>query len=208
MEFTDTFNPLSNHKELDISDASNGNYAFMWDYEGRNISHPRDYFIVGFDSRTGKRVPGWISKSLSEEFDNSYEKDLDKFLEKYPKFHEQSLSKKPNIKQLKEKGEIGLDCRYLNFAPQCKGWMELTQNGGYGSFIIFWSNVWKLTTAATIPYFSGQYKNSKRGFGFVTIGANVDEFHSAANKTKENIKDVIDIQTKDMTEVLNSDRKK
>ncbi len=208
MEFTDTFNPLSNHKELDISDASNGNYAFMWDYEGRNISHPRDYFIVGFDSSTGKRVPGWISRSLSDEFENSYEKDLNKFLGKYPKFHEQSLSKKPNLKQLKEKGEIGLDCRYLNFAPQCKGWMELTQNGGYGSFIIFWSNVWKLTTAATIPYFTGQYKNSKRGFGFVTIGANVDEFHSAANKTKENIKDVIGIQTKDMTEVLASDREK
>lgn len=208
MEFTDTFNPLTNQKELDISDASNGNYAFMWDYEGRNISHPRDYFIVGFDSSTGERVPGWISESLLSEFKKSSYKDLNSFLKKHPKFHEQSLVKKPNRKQLKEKGEVGLDCRYLDFAPQCKGWMELTQNGGYGSFIIYWSNVWKLTTAATIPYYTGQYKNSKRGFGFVTIGANVDEFHSAANKTKENIKDVIDIQTKDMTEVLTSDRKK
>ena len=25
----------------------------------------------------------------------------------------------------------------------------------------------------------------KRGFGFVTIGANVDEFHAAANQTKQ-----------------------
>ena len=55
--------------------------------------------------------------------------------------------------------------------------MQLTENSGLGSFIIYWSNVWKLTTAATIPYFTGQYGSTPRGFGFVTIGANVDEFH-------------------------------
>jgi len=84
---------------------------------------------------------------------------------------------------------LGLDCRYLNFAPQCSGWFNLTQYGGSGSFDIFWSNLWKLTTAAAIPYYSGQYGSSPRGFGFVTIGANVDEFHSAATETAAQIKE-------------------
>ena len=67
-------------------------------------------------------------------------KDINEFLKDYPIFEEQSLSKKPNLKQLKEDGNVGLDCRYLNFAPQCQGWMQITENGGFGSFIINWSN--------------------------------------------------------------------
>ncbi len=80
--------------------------------------------------------------------------------------------------------------------------MQVTQNGGYGSFIIYWSKVWKLTTAASIPYYTGQYANSKRGFGFVTIGANVDEFHAAANKTRENVNRILDSQTENMKEIV------
>jgi signal transduction histidine kinase/CheY-like chemotaxis protein len=206
MEFTDSFDPLEKNTRLDIADASSGNYAFMWDYEGRNISHPRDYFIVGYDKNTGKKIPGWISADVAKKFNNSTYDDLGEFLETYPKFEEQSLLKKPNLSQLKNKGEVGLDCRYLNFAPQCEGWMQLTQDGGYGSFVIFWSNVWKLTTAATIPYYSGQYSSTKRGFGFVTIGANVDEFHQAANKTKENLKNILDIQVKNMKKELDENK--
>jgi hypothetical protein len=71
--------------------------------------------------------------------------------------------------------------------------MQLTQNGGYGSFIINWSGVWKLTTAAAIPYYTGQYANSKRGFGFVTIGASVDDFHAAANETKKNVSEILEV---------------
>ena len=201
MEFSDSCNPTDIYAKQDISDASSGNYAFLWDYEGKNISHPRDYFIVGFDPNTGQRVPGWISADINEKFTKSNVQDMNKFLESYPKFEEQSLSKKPNIMQIKE-GKVSLDCRYLNFAPQCAGWMNLTNDGGFGSFIIYWSNVWKLTTAATIPYYSGKYKNSKRGFGFVTIGANVDEFHSAANKTKNNVEQILTTQVSNMkTEV-------
>ena len=195
MDFTDTFNPVNSEIKQSIANAGLGNYSFMWDYEGRNISHPRDFFIVGFDPETGKRVPGWITKKISEEFKKSKTKDLNTFLANYPKFSDQSLKEKPNIAQLKKEGEIGLDCRYLNFAPQCEGWMQVTENGGYGSFVIFFSKVWKLSTAASIPYYTGQYKNSKRGFGFVTIGANIEEFHSAANKTKENLKDILEKQT-------------
>lgn len=203
MEFTDTLNPLSSNMKQNISDASVGNYAFMWDYEGRNISHPRDYFIIGYDKTTGKMVPGWVSEDINDEFKLSNKKNLGEFLNSYPKFKNQSLDKKPNIEQLKKYGEIGLDCRYLNFAPQCQGWMQLTRNGGFGSFIIYWSNVWKLTTAATIPYYTGKYKNSKRGFGFVTIGANVDEFHSLANETKKELEKIVNEQK----EQLNNNKK-
>jgi len=189
MDFTDFVNPLG-AEPMYISNASKGNYAFMWSNDFKSISHPRDYFIVGYNPDTGEMVPGWIDSTLETSFKESGKKDLNAFLKKQPIFLNQSLEKKPNISQIK-KGQVALDCRYLNFAPQCQGWSQLTNNGGYGSFIIYWSKVWKLNTAATIPYYTGQYKNSKRGFGFVTIGANVNEFHKAATQTKENISAVL-----------------
>jgi signal transduction histidine kinase/CheY-like chemotaxis protein/HPt (histidine-containing phosphotransfer) domain-containing protein len=205
MQFTDTKDPTTADATQNISDASKGNYAFMWDFEGKNISHPRDYFITGFNKETGKREMPWLSSDLALKFENS-NKEINDFLETYPTFEEQSLKKKPNIPQLLKEGNIGLDCRYLNFAPQCKGWMELTQNGGYGSFVILWSNVRKLTTAAAIPYYTGKYGQSKRGFGFVTIGANVNEFHAAANKTKENVAQILKVQTNQMQEIVSENK--
>ena len=204
MEFTDSFNPINPQIKQNIADAGAGNYAFMWDYESRNISHPRDYFIVGFDPNTGERVPGWISKDLAADVKASGAQDLNQYLQNYPKFENQSLKQKPNISQLLTSGKIALDCRYLNFAPQCQGWNQVTKNGGYGSFIIYWSNVWKLTTAATIPYYTGQYGNTKRGFGYITIGANIDEFHKSANKTKENLDSIIEFQSNKMEKSLKS----
>ncbi|MEN8718594.1 MAG: sensor histidine kinase, partial [Sulfurovum sp.] len=201
MQFTDTINPTAQNPRANIIDASEGNYAFMWDYEGKNISHIRDYFIYGYDKNTGKGVIPWLSKDIADKFYNS-KLPINEFLLNYPKFEEQSLKKKPNIKQLKENGKVPLDCRYLNFAPQCDGWMQVTENGGFGSFIIYWSGVWKLTTAASIPYYTGKYADSKRGFGFVTIGANVDEFHAAANKTKNNIKKILATQNEFMNDLI------
>lgn len=205
MEFTDTSNPTGAYATQNISDASNGNYAFMWDYEGKNISHPRDYFIVGYDKNTGKRAMPWLSADVAQKYKDS-NLEINDFLKKYPKFEEQSLTKKPNIPQLVKDGNIGLDCRYLNFAPQCEGWMQLTQNGGYGSFIIYWSKVWKLTTAAAIPYYTGKYGKTKRGFGFVTIGANVDEFHAAANETKRNVTKILNKQTEQMKSIIDENK--
>ncbi len=201
MQFTDTYNPTNNNSIQDISDASLGNYAFMWDYKGRNISHPRDYFIVGYDKNTGKVKQPWLSSILAKKLELS-NLDMNIFLDNYPIFENQSLTKRPNLKQLINDGNVGLDCRYLNFAPQCHGWMELTKNGGYGSFMIQWSNVDKLTTAASIPYFTGQYNNTKRGFGFITIGANVVDFHSAANVSKENVNKILESQTKHIEGVV------
>ena len=206
MQFTDTSNPTSMDPKQNISDASLGNYAFIWDYEGKSIAHPRHHSILGYDKTTGKRVMPWLSSDIAEKYYNSNQ-EINEFLKTYPIFENQSLEKKPNLKQIKEEGLLGLDCRYLNFAPQCQGWMQLTQNGGYGSFVINWSNVWKLTTAATIPYYTGKYANNKRGFGFVAIGANLEEFHSAANKTKDNVEQILNIQTQSMYASLSENAK-
>ena len=116
---------------------------------------------------------------------------LNEYLESAPTFAEPSLQKKPSA-ELTRAGMVGLDGRYLNFAPQCTGWHELTQNGGSGSFLIFWSGLSKLTTAASIPYYTGYYGNNPRGFGYVTIGANVEEFHRPANDTAKHIQSMVD----------------
>ncbi len=184
MEFTDHIVPTS-ERFTDISDPGSGNYAFMWDFEGRNISHPRDYFIVGYNPDTGEEEVPWLSEDMYEMYQKQQSSFSD-FIAAAPRFDAQSLKKSPAA-ALTRAGNLGLDCRYLNFAPQCTGWFTLTQHGGSGSFVIYWSNLWKLTTAATIPYYTGMYQNTPRGFGFVTIGANVDEFHSSATKTAEEI---------------------
>ncbi len=206
MEYTDYIVPTEENIS-NISDGSDGNYAFMWDYEGRCISHVRDYFIIGFDPKTGERVPGWISEDLAKRWKTSGIKKLNAFLKTVKRFDHQSLEKRGWDRQVLE-GKVGLDCRYLNHAPQCQGWFQLTEDGGYGSFIIFWSDVWKLTTAATIPYYTGQYGKSKRGFGFVTIGANVEEFHRAADKTRQTVDVILEKQEKSVENLIGQNKKR
>ncbi len=183
MEFTDHIVP-TDQRYTSISDAGSGNYAFIWDYKDRNISHPRDYFIVGYDPETGQPAVPWLEEGMYEDYRRSGLCVCD-WENKAPVFLEQTLKKDPAAELTKE-GSLGLDCRYLNFAPQCEGWYNLTHNGGSGSFVIFWSGLWKLTTAAAIPYHTGKY-SGPRGFGFVTIGANVHEFHRSAQDTGEKI---------------------
>ena len=187
MEFSDHLVPTEQRYSA-ISDAASGNYAFIWDYKGRNISHPRDYFIAGYDPETGNPAPPWLDYVSYKAWQKSG-LSIAMFLETLPTFHNQSLSVKPSAEQMRQ-GQVALDCRYLDFAPQCDGWYNLTENGGSGSFMIFWSGLLKLTTAAAIPYHTGRYGDHPRGFGFVTIGANVDEFHRAATSTAGQIKQI------------------
>jgi diguanylate cyclase (GGDEF)-like protein len=184
MEFTNHLMPTT-ARYTGIPDASEGNYAFIWDHLGRNIVHPRHYFITGYNAKTGLAEVPWLEEDLYDAWMQSG-KSFEDFSKGVPVFHEQSL-KKRNSAALAREGTIGLDCRYLNAAPQCTGWFELSKHGGSGSFVILWSGLWKLTTAAAIPYYTGQYASSPRGFGVVTIGANVDEFHAAANETEQSI---------------------
>lgn len=199
MEFTDHILPTSD-RYSPIPDATSGNYAFIWDHKGRSIVHPRHYFIVGFDPETGEPAPPWMDQGLYDSWQASGQ-ELAPFLAGVKTFDGQSWDKKGAAQQVKA-GLLGLDCRYLNHAPQCTGWMDLTQNGGSGSFDIFWSGLWKLTTAAAIPYHTGQYGQSARGFGFVTIGANVDDFHRAATESKAAAEKVVEAHDNALQEQL------
>ncbi len=203
-EFTRTIVP-TDARYTAINDAASGNYAFIWDYKGRSICHPRHHSICGYDPDTGEPATPWLESELYEEWKNSDLK-LTEFLDRAPHFQSPALKKKPAA-ELTKAGCVGLDGRFLNFAPQCKGWHELTSKGGSGSFLIFWSGLWKLTTAATIPYFTGQYADSPRGFGYVTVGADVDEFHSAAKETAEQLQSLTDGYVK-MVENENAQTKK
>ncbi len=187
-EFTRTIAP-TDARYADINDAASGNYAFMWDYRGRSICHPRHHSIVGYDPNTGEPAMPWMDSEIYEKYKQSGLK-LQDFLEQAQLFESPSLKRKPAA-ELTRSGMVGLDGRFLNFAPQCKGWHELTSKGGSGSFLIFWTGLWKLTTAASIPYHTGRYADSPRGFGYVTIGANVDEFHSSATETAKRLQSLI-----------------
>jgi diguanylate cyclase (GGDEF)-like protein len=191
MAFTDTIVPTEEHYR-DINDASDGNYAFIWDHKGRSIVHPRHHSIVGYDENGEPAVP-WLEEQVFEDWQKSGKTWRD-YMETAPTFVDQLQSKKPE-KSLAASGNVGLDCRYLNFAPQCIGWYNLTEQGGSGSFLILWSGLWKLTTAAAIPYYTGQYspeaRGNRRGFGIVTIGANVDDFHKVANASEKRLNDII-----------------
>ncbi|MDR1935160.1 MAG: response regulator, partial [Candidatus Accumulibacter sp.] len=191
MSFTDTIVP-SGERYRDINDAFDGNYAFIWDYKGRSIVHPRHHSIVGYDENGEPEIP-WLEDIVYERFLKSG-LPWREFMKTEPTFVDQLQSRKP-AKALTERGDVGLDCRWLNFAPQCTGWYNLADSGGSGSFLILWSGLWKLTTTAAIPYYTGQYSpeaaGNKRGFGIVTIGANVEDFHEAANASKTRLNDII-----------------
>jgi len=195
MEFTDHLVPTQERYSV-LSDAGSGNYTFMWDDQDQCISHPRDFFICGYDPATGEEVPGWISEAIYNKFMKSG-LSLAEFVRRLPSFNGFSL-KKPGSRRQGESGCIPLNCRVLDTAPQCRGWHRGSEDGGSGSFLIYWSGLWKLTTYAAIPYYTGLYGNSKRGFGYVTIGANVADFHKAAAITKQKIERNIQVQGEDI----------
>jgi PAS domain S-box-containing protein len=75
--------------------------------------------------------------------------------------------------------------------------MDLTRGGGSGSFYIQWNGLYKLTTAASVPYYTSQYAPSanngwtRRGFGMVTIGADIHDFTASTLQIEEELSDVI-----------------
>jgi len=106
----------------------------------------------------------------------------------------QSRDKTP-ASALTKAGFVGLDGRYLNNAPQCTGWMDLTRDGGSGSFYILWSGLYKPTTAGAVPYYTGKYsperQGNRRGFAFVTIGAGIEHFTAPASETEVTLTNTI-----------------
>jgi two-component system, sensor histidine kinase len=201
MEFTDHLVP-GEERVSPITDASNGNYAFIMDYEGVVIAHPRHFYIVGYDPETGELCPTWLDKELFDKWKKSG-KTFSEFIKLEPHYQDPSLSKKPDPEQAKL-GQLGIDGRYLNFAPQCLGFHTLTEHGGSGSFAIFWSGLWKLNSTAVIPYFTGQYGSSPRGFGYVGITAKIEDFHKPALVTKQAIDKFIVKRDEEMSEQQDS----
>jgi signal transduction histidine kinase/CheY-like chemotaxis protein/HAMP domain-containing protein len=188
MEFVDHVTPM-NERYVEMPSAFEGNYAFIWDYRCRNICHPRHHSIVGFNPETGEPEIPWLEDRIYNEWQASG-LPYTEFIKDVPAFQAQSRSKKP-APELTAKGLVGLDGRYLNNAPQCTGWFDLTKEGGSGSFLILWSGIWKPNTAATIPYYTGNYGKTKRGFGFVAIGAGLEDFQRPALQTKAALDSVI-----------------
>ena len=180
MGFVDNQTPM-HERYTELPSAFEGNYAFIWDYQSRSICHPRHHSIVGFNPETGDPQIPWLESSIFDAWQSSGVQKWTDFIKDLPIFDRQSRSKTP-APALTRAGLVGLDGRYLNNAPQCTGWMDLTEDGGSGSFYILWSGLYKLTTAAAIPYYTGQYAPSeannfsRRGFGFVTIGAGLEDF--------------------------------
>jgi signal transduction histidine kinase/CheY-like chemotaxis protein len=217
MEFVDHQTPV-NERYTELPSAYEGNYAFIWDYQCRSICHPRHNSIVGYDPETGDPEIPWVETDIYSEllarsgFDEqragalTARERFDALKGNWPNIINSSPTyelirnlaifdnqRRPPDKtaasDLTQLGYVGLDGRYLNNAPQCTGWMDLTANGGSGSFYILWSGIWKLNTAAAIPYYTGRYAPSeengfsRRGFGFVAIGAGLDDFTAPARAT-------------------------
>ena len=118
----------------------------------------------------------------------------------HPILDYQSRSKTP-ARALTQAGFVGLDGRFLNNAPQCTGWMDLTKDGGSGSFYIYWSNVYKPSTAGAIQYYTGKYapevQGNRRGFAMVTIGSGIDDFTEPAVLMGERITAAINESSQD-----------
>lgn len=226
MEFVDHKTPMS-ERYTELSDAFEGNYSFIWDYQSRSIAHPRHHSIYGFDPETGYPAVPWL---MTTEYNMLLEKSgvsadsaskltpqerFEIVRTNYPNHIDRSSDvtgeqifnlingvetfknqkrfdpSNPNpdhtpAADLIRMGFVGLDGRYLNNAPQCQGWLDLSRRGGSGSLYILWSGIYKLNTAAAIPYYTGQYApselndSSRVGFGFVAIGSGIESFTEPA----------------------------
>ncbi|MDR1144362.1 MAG: response regulator [Spirochaetaceae bacterium] len=196
MEFTDHITPMD-ERYVELPSAFEGNYAFIWDYRCRSICHPRHHSIVGYNPETGEPEVPWLEESIYQAWQESG-KSYTAFIKDVPAFQDQSRNKKPAA-ELTRAGLVGLDGRYLNNAPQCTGWFDLTREGGSGSFLILWSGIWKPNTAAAIRYYTGNYGKTKRGFGFVAIGAGLEDFQRPARETEKVLAQVISQAETDLT---------
>ncbi len=183
----------------DISSAAAGNYAFIWDHKGRSIVHPRHHSITGYDAETGEPQIPFLDAATYERFQASGQKYAD-FIAGEPEFTNQAREVKPAI-ALAKQGLVSLDCRYLNFAPQCTGWYNLAKDGGSGSFLILWSGLWKLTTVSAIPYYTGQYGEKLVGFGIVTVTVGVDDFHRPALESQKTIQALVENTDRELSSV-------
>jgi hypothetical protein len=165
----------------------------MWDHLGRNIGHPRHYAITGYDMNGDPQIP-WLDEETFQDFQKSG-KSWGEF-SKTAALPADSLPGRQPAAALTQRGTVAQDCRWLKaYAPQCAGWLNLTERGGSGSFESTWDGFDKLTSVAAIPYYTGQYSpeaaGNRRGFGMVTISASLDDFYGPAITSRKHMTDMI-----------------
>ncbi|MCL2426358.1 MAG: ATP-binding protein [Oscillospiraceae bacterium] len=152
-----------------------------------------EFYKANNDDR--ETLPQFGERPLRDEYGNP----------KFDRYGNQILDSQSRNKTpaalLTQAGFVGLDGRFLNNAPQCTGWMDLTRNGGSGSFYIYWSNLYKATTAGAIPYFTGKFapevQGNRRGIGMVTIGAGMEDFTNPAMRMEGRLNEAINETSND-----------
>jgi len=87
MRFVDHITPMQ-ERYTELSSAYEGNYAFIWDYLCRSISHPRHHSIVGFDPETGARQVPWLEASIYERWQKSGVQEWTDIVKEIPAFDE------------------------------------------------------------------------------------------------------------------------
>ena len=190
-EFTDYASPVQGEIR-DIPNSESANYCYLWGPEGLLIAHPKNYYISGFNPQTGKRVAPWMHQQLYDEWKSSGESDAYTFLKSVPQWYKPEDFQASSKEQQLDSGQMALDIRYSR-EPMWTGYglFQITKDGGFGSYQYFWDGKWKLMTASPIPYFTGKYGNSPRGFGIVCLGADVNEFHKSASKMEIQINNLV-----------------
>ncbi len=128
MEFVEHVDPVRGGQQA-MPDVAAGGFGSMWDNRGRNISHPRAYHIVGYNADSGEPVPPWLDETVYQEWQESG-KSIADFVETrtHPIPAEQAGGAGPPAKpseEMRRKGLLGLDGRFLSFAPQSRDWLEV-----------------------------------------------------------------------------------
>lgn len=183
----------SDERYVQVPTTRDGNYAFIWDYKCRIICHPKHHTIVGYDPQTGEPEVPWLDESTYAAWQKSGQ-SWTEFSETVPVFHNQSRETVMSP-ALQQEGKVAYDGRYLNNAPQCTRWMELTQYGHTGTLMLKWEGIDKVASFSPIPYYTGNYApseengHSMRGFGFVVIGNELGSFNQPIKLMEEKMLD-------------------
>jgi hypothetical protein len=153
-QFSDRLMPTED-RYTPIADAIKGNYAFIWDYKSRSISHPRDYFIVGYDPQTGLPATPWMDAELYAEWQAERQT-----IARIPRRHSGIPRPEPQA-QAGQGTDQGRHRRPRLPLPEFLAAMRRLEcrhrTRRLRLFRHLLLRLWKLTTAAAIPYYTGQY---------------------------------------------------
>lgn len=148
----DQHNPENPNQLRQSADGSNGSYAFMQDYNGTTLSHPRNELIMGVDKK-GDFINPWTGINKGNKI-------------------------VPNLDQLKE-GKIPTDCRFLTFASHCKDWLNIYSKRIVDTIVINWADKQMYSTIAPIYY--KNLNGLDQDFGYVILNYNIDQINSYLN---------------------------